>query len=331
MRPILIVEDDPGLVDLARETLREARLENPVHHAASGRLAMERMSGLAAAGDLPALVLLDLRVPSPNGYDVLAAFKANPLWREVPVVAISRFRGEKDLKRAYDLGAGAYIHNSGDFLALARSLEAAGIFWATVNVLPSCRRPAELTVTEGIDLQMRFEEAMAAVYLHLSFNPAQPPNLKAFWCDASADEMNHMAILKLERSLIRDLGTDGPLGAGVAERIIRQNDEVLPSLDVIKASRLSAREAILWSIELELGEVNCLYHVLLRLPEVAKLWCLDRLLVNEDQHLSSFEAVARQYGVEAGGQIAEMKRRLAGVGPVEGGQGPRPGSAPQEG
>ena len=139
-RPIelLLVEDSPGDVELTREALREARVSNRLNvvHDGAAALAYLRGEGEFRSAPRPDLVLLDLNLPRMDGREVLAAVKADPALRRIPVVVLTTSQAERDVLQAYDLHVNAYIVKPVDlaqFLSVVQSIES---FWLAVVKLP---------------------------------------------------------------------------------------------------------------------------------------------------------------------------------------------------
>jgi CheY-like chemotaxis protein len=135
---ILLVEDNPGDVELVREALGEGKISNTLHVASDGVQAMEflKQQGSHAGASCPDLVLLDLNLPRKNGREVLEEIKSDPRLRLVPVVVLTSSKAEEDILRSYDLHANCYVTKPVDleqFLHVVRSIED---FWLTVVKLP---------------------------------------------------------------------------------------------------------------------------------------------------------------------------------------------------
>lgn len=135
---ILLVEDNPGDVDLTLEALEEARIRNRVHVARDGVEAMEflRREGEHADAPRPDLILLDLNMPKKDGREVLGEVKTDPDLKQIPVVVLTTSEAEQDVLNAYEQAANAYIVKPVDFsqfFGMIRSLED---FWLTVVKLP---------------------------------------------------------------------------------------------------------------------------------------------------------------------------------------------------
>lgn len=135
---VLLVEDNPGDVDLTREALEEAKLYVRLNVVRDGEaaLAFLRREGAHAAAPRPDLILLDLNLPKLDGRGVLAEVKRDPELRAIPVVVLTSSTAEQDIVRAYELNANCYVTKPVDleqFLTIVRSIEQ---FWFTVVKLP---------------------------------------------------------------------------------------------------------------------------------------------------------------------------------------------------
>jgi two-component system response regulator len=85
----------------------------------------------------PALVLLDLKMPRVDGFDVLKQVKGDDAMRCIPIVVLSSSTQERDLRLAYDLGANGYIVKAMDFNEFRDTLDAVCKFWLNANEIPS--------------------------------------------------------------------------------------------------------------------------------------------------------------------------------------------------
>jgi CheY-like chemotaxis protein len=138
VRPILLVEDNPMDVDLTLEAFDEHGVVNPVHVCRDGEEALQYMAAHDAANDalLPALVLLDLRLPKVDGLDVLLHARSNDVWRRVPVVVLTTSRESGDIEAAYRLGANSYIVKPVDFPTFADVVKSIKVYWLLTNEPP---------------------------------------------------------------------------------------------------------------------------------------------------------------------------------------------------
>jgi len=134
---ILLVEDNPDDAELTIRTLRKHNLHNRLTHARDGAEALEILlrppDPGAAPGPLPRLVILDLKLPKVDGFDVLRAMRANPRTRTVPVVVMTSSREERDLIRSYELGTNSYVVKPIEFGAFADAVAQLGLYWLLLN------------------------------------------------------------------------------------------------------------------------------------------------------------------------------------------------------
>ena len=135
---ILLVEDNPGDADLAREALEDSKVNNALHVVDDGEKAMFflRRSGAYNDAPRPDLILLDLNLPKKDGRQVLAEIKADDDLKRIPVVILTTSQAEEDVIKSYNLHANCYITKPIDlhqFLHVVRSIED---FWLSIVILP---------------------------------------------------------------------------------------------------------------------------------------------------------------------------------------------------
>lgn len=135
---ILLVEDNPGDVELTRNALQRAKVRNALHVVEDGEEAMAflRREGEYAQAPRPDVILLDLNLPRMDGREVLAEVKSDPELMNIPVVVLTTSSAEQDIVRSYRLHANCYITKPVDldqFIEVVRSIQD---FWLTVVKLP---------------------------------------------------------------------------------------------------------------------------------------------------------------------------------------------------
>ena len=135
---ILLVEDNPGDVELTREALHDSKVHMrlSVVHDGVEALRFLRREGVHAGAPRPDLILLDLNLPRKDGRGVLAEVKADPELRQIPVVILTSSQAEQDILKAYELHANCYVTKPVDldqFITIVRSIEH---FWFTIVKLP---------------------------------------------------------------------------------------------------------------------------------------------------------------------------------------------------
>ena len=108
---VLLVEDNPGDVDLAREAFRTAPVVPRLRAVANGREALCSLRGQEPYDEahIPDLILLDLNMPILGGRETLAEIKADPDLATIPVVVLTTSENDDDVIHCYELGASAYL------------------------------------------------------------------------------------------------------------------------------------------------------------------------------------------------------------------------------
>lgn len=139
-RTILIAEDSPADAEMTIDALREARLANPIVHVEDGVEALDFLLRRGAFADreegLPAVLLLDIKMPRMDGLEVLQRIRAEEEFKRLPVVILSSSREENDLARSWDLGVNAYVVKPVDIDQFFNAVKTLGTFWAVINQAP---------------------------------------------------------------------------------------------------------------------------------------------------------------------------------------------------
>jgi two-component system response regulator len=135
---ILLVEDNPGDADLAREALENSKVHNTLQVVGDGVEAMAflRRKGKYAAVPRPDLVLLDLNLPKKDGREVLAEIKADPDLKRIPVVILTISKDEEDILKTYNLHANCFITKPIDLNQFLKVVKAIEDFWLSIVKLP---------------------------------------------------------------------------------------------------------------------------------------------------------------------------------------------------
>jgi len=140
LRRILLVEDSLNDIDLTLAALEEHHLANEVVVTRDGEEALDYLyrRGQFASRDhnLPAVVLLDIKMPKVNGIEVLRQMKSDAVLKNLPVVMLTSSKEEPDLATCYDLGANAYVVKPVDFQQFVDAVKQVGAFWAVLNEPP---------------------------------------------------------------------------------------------------------------------------------------------------------------------------------------------------
>jgi len=137
---ILLVEDDPSDVHLALAVFRTLQMQQGCVVVNDGEEAMEFLESRGRfsqrAPGLPRLVLLDLKMPRVNGFDLLQQIKTDAELKCVPVVVLTSSREARDVERAYDLGVNGYVVKGIDFADYRATLRTLADYWGRVNEHP---------------------------------------------------------------------------------------------------------------------------------------------------------------------------------------------------
>jgi CheY-like chemotaxis protein len=129
-KTILLVEDNPSDIELTRRALQKIRIANELVVAEDG---VDALDYLYRAQDLPALVLLDLKLPRVSGLDVLRRIRMEERFRYLPVVIFTTSSEEQDIIKSYDLGANSYMLKPVDFMQFMIAIDTLGLYWLILN------------------------------------------------------------------------------------------------------------------------------------------------------------------------------------------------------
>jgi len=138
---ILVVDDNPGDVQLIVEAFEDAKLSNQLHSVGDGvaALAFLRREGRYQGEPRPDLIILDLNLPKKDGRAVLQELKADPSLCGIPIVVLSTSRADEDILKVYDLHANCYITKPVDFDQFVKVVQAIDTFWFAIVTLPTKR------------------------------------------------------------------------------------------------------------------------------------------------------------------------------------------------
>jgi two-component system response regulator len=137
IRTILLVEDSAADAEMTIDALREAKLANPIVHVEDGVEALDYLFARGEFADrqngIPAVVLLDIKMPRLDGIEVLRAIRESDKFSRTPVVILSSSREESDLARSWDLGVNAYVVKPVNARQFFDAVQTLGQFWAVMN------------------------------------------------------------------------------------------------------------------------------------------------------------------------------------------------------
>lgn len=137
-RPILLVEDNPDDEALTLRAFSKNRIPNEVVVARDGVDALDYLFGTGrhAGRDMsmmPAVILLDLKLPRIDGLEVLRRIRADSRTSLLPVVVLTTSREPQDIHEAYSLGANSYVRKPVDFEKFLHTVGQLGQYWLVLN------------------------------------------------------------------------------------------------------------------------------------------------------------------------------------------------------
>ena len=138
---ILLVEDNPNDVRLTLHAFKRHNLADRLHVVRDGAEALEYLFCTGAytdrrIGDVPKVILLDLKLPKIDGLEVLRQIKADARTRTIPVVMLTSSSEERDLIESYKLGVNSYIVKPVEFDKFMQAVSELGLYWLLLNQAP---------------------------------------------------------------------------------------------------------------------------------------------------------------------------------------------------
>jgi two-component system response regulator len=144
-KTILLVEDNPDDVALTLRAFQKNNVANRIVVAADGAEGLDYLFGTGRhagrdTGEVPALILLDLKLPKIDGLEVLRRLRADERTKLLPVVILTSSKEEQDLVSGYALGANSYVRKPVDFNHFLEAARQLGLYWLVLNEAPPVRR-----------------------------------------------------------------------------------------------------------------------------------------------------------------------------------------------
>ncbi len=138
---IMLVEDNADDVELTLRALRKHNISNEVVVAHDGAEALDYLfaTGAYAGRDtsiMPAVILLDLKMPKIDGLEVLRRLRADERTKLLPVVIVTSSKEEQDMLNGYKLGANSYVRKPVDFVQFSEAVRQLGLYWLLLNEPP---------------------------------------------------------------------------------------------------------------------------------------------------------------------------------------------------
>lgn len=135
---ILLVEDNMNDAELTIRALKKHNLANDLVHVKDGEEALDFVFAKGRykdrdSGDLPKVILLDIKLPKIDGLEVLKTLKKQKETRSIPIVILTSSREEQDLVKSYELGVNSYIQKPVDFENFVSAVSEIGLYWLLLN------------------------------------------------------------------------------------------------------------------------------------------------------------------------------------------------------
>jgi CheY-like chemotaxis protein len=136
---ILLVEDNQMDIVLTLDAFREVRLKNRVSVARNGQEALDYLFGFGKYSDrvlypMPNLILLDLKMPGIDGFEVLRQIKKADKLKRIPVIILTSSKEEGDRALSYDMGANSYLMKPVSFDGFTDVVKKIDDYWFTLNI-----------------------------------------------------------------------------------------------------------------------------------------------------------------------------------------------------
>lgn len=127
---IFVADDDQEDIQLLRDCLVENKVIAEISEAANGNELLEKLRNNQTANQhKPHLILLDINMPRKNGFETLKELKEDKNLCTIPVIVFSTSGSEKDIEKAYELGANCYVSKPRTAKEWVKTIGSIGHFW----------------------------------------------------------------------------------------------------------------------------------------------------------------------------------------------------------
>ena len=160
IRVILLVEDLEDDILLVTRAFKKVGLTNPMQVVRDGEEAIDYLRGEGKYANrdeypLPSLILLDLKLPKIDGFEVLTWVRAHPTLKTIPVLVLTSSDHIRDVNRAYELGANSFLVKQLDFDELSDAAAVIKDYWLRLAETPKSTRTSREGERDGIGAETR--------------------------------------------------------------------------------------------------------------------------------------------------------------------------------
>jgi CheY-like chemotaxis protein len=139
---ILLAEDDENDVFFMERAFKQAQIANPLFRVKDGEDAISYLKGEEPFADrnshpIPYLMLLDLKMPRKNGFEVIEWVRQQPGLKRMPLVVLTSSKEDPDVNRAYELGANTYLVKPVKFEGLVEMMKTLHFYWLILAEKPA--------------------------------------------------------------------------------------------------------------------------------------------------------------------------------------------------
>ena len=142
VHPLLLAEDDENDVFFMERAFKQAQIANLLYRVKDGEDAISYLHGEGTYADrdkypMPCLMLVDLKMPRRNGFEVIAWVRAQPGLKRLPIVVLTSSKQDPDINRAYELGANTYLVKPVKFEGLVEMMKTLQMYWLMLAEKPN--------------------------------------------------------------------------------------------------------------------------------------------------------------------------------------------------
>ena len=150
---ILLAEDDPNDTLLIKRAFQKAGFGSLLKTVNNGKQAIDYVAGVGEYADrgrfpLPFLLLLDLKMPGTNGFEVLTWIRSQPDLKRLLVVVLTSSNLQTDVDRAYELGANSYLVKPIEFGQMVNMIQRFESYWTELNRFPTTSSATKSSLAE---------------------------------------------------------------------------------------------------------------------------------------------------------------------------------------